>query len=282
MHHLQPTYYVTPGWVVTPPPSHGFVNRHPYFPSSSTSVAPYPIYFDSRSADYGAPEGDTGLVAHPYTAESSRYLHGRSRQWSPWTQQYSTVYPWTPHLSQVAARAVLHALLDGSRTFGWHAHAEADFSARYLIVRHRNQPLSSVQCDAPATSPGVTRLRIVCDMIPEWPVELSLADVSLMRSRPGRAIISCITVADVMYAVYTSLQAQVTREEWMRLTPSQAVEVARNYRRRAKACASAECEIRRGGVRRVDCLGGKCHFGGLIWLQSDGGVARVGLILDDR
>ena len=69
-----------------------------------------------------------------------------------------------------------------------------------------------------------------------------------------------ITNLDVLYAIHTTLIAQVTSEEWEALGEGSTAErkVTRAYEKRCSVMGDWE-----GGVRRVDWLGGKTHLIGI-------------------
>ena len=79
-----------------------------------------------------------------------------------------------------------------------------------------------------------------------------------------------ITNLDVLYAIHTTLIAQVTPEEWEALGDGSKAQqrVARAYRRRcAPPVGGGE-----NGVRRVDWLGSKTHLVGIEANASIGGI----------
>ncbi|KAI0310859.1 hypothetical protein OF83DRAFT_1069835 [Amylostereum chailletii] len=175
---------------------------------------------------------------------------------------------------------MLHTLLNGDAVG---QHLQCDLSSYHLSLsrldRGRLYPLASTELNAPATSPPITRLRIICDLLPQWPMEMSVSGMSLTPSRRERPAIGCITVADVLSTVHTCLQTAITHDEWGRLSDAQETDIARAYTRRYKAFAAVESQVKREGVKRVDYLLKKIYFQGLTWLQPEAGVERVKLLV---
>ncbi|KZV66486.1 hypothetical protein PENSPDRAFT_688958 [Peniophora sp. CONT] len=194
---------------------------------------------------------------------------------------YAMLSTWDDHVRQHVPSPVLHALLDGSRVLPWDTPAQADLRAPYLTLYRGGLPLPSSECDVPATQPMLGQVRIVCDVLPQWPIDILVAGRTMTAYRPERPVIQCLTVGDIIHAVYANLQKQITREEWAHLSSSQAAKVSRAFDRRCKAYTSAGHRVRRAGVLRVDFLGKKCQFRGLVWLTPVNGVDRARLILGD-
>ncbi|KZV68770.1 hypothetical protein PENSPDRAFT_507586 [Peniophora sp. CONT] len=295
MSYLPPNYYLTPGWIVTPPPTdtpsrrHRYSSSHPspapasiFIPSPPTNSIPLPGLAGPPSPGFGPVYPHPDPRARRHSFDASYGMYSPSSPWPYPPSPYLTPYSWNHNAPRSLPTPMLHALLDGTGALGSSAHAEADLSAYHLVLYHRRHHLSSAERDAPATSPALVRLRIICDAIPQWPIDISLVGTTITPSRPERPAIGCITVGDVLHAVHAGLQTQITHDEWARLTPAQEVEVSRSYTRRYKAYAPAEFEVRRGGVRRVDYLGRKCFFKGLVMLTPENGVERARLVLDDH
>lgn len=140
-------------------------------------------------------------------------------------------------------------------------------------------PLTVHELGQAVTSPETLRLRIVCDAIPHWPLDLSITGSSLnppIRSRPA---IPYITIGDVIFALHAHLHTPITHEEWGRLNANQETEVAKAYTRRYKAHPASEREQRREGVKRVDYLLKKHAFKGLTWTTPEDGVERLKLLV---
>ncbi|KAG5641522.1 hypothetical protein DXG03_004827, partial [Asterophora parasitica] len=118
----------------------------------------------------------------------------------------------------------------------------------------------------PAFIPSTTRLRIVCDAFPQWPIVLQLSSYEGAGYDPLP-----ISVSDVLVAVHRSMHKQITHDDWRRLSRPQEIEVARAFTRRVHADPDLLQEEHRKGVKRVDYLLGKTRMAGLMNLgRSDG------------
>jgi len=92
----------------------------------------------------------------------------------------------------------------------------------------------------PATSPPVTALHILCDLLPyQWEIEA--------RNKKG------VTVGDVLEAIHQVARTPLTTEEWDLLPYKQQERVNRNFDMRWRNASAPEKERSRG-LKRVDCL----------------------------
>ncbi|KAI0061972.1 hypothetical protein BV25DRAFT_1765533, partial [Artomyces pyxidatus] len=176
----------------------------------------------------------------------------------------------------------LHPLINGDIL---PQHLHLDLSSHELAPYRQAGPGPSMrvtlmphELEQPATTPELTRVRVICDAIPQWPVELSVTGISLTPRRPGRPPIPFITLGDVLYTVHHALHKKITHEDWGRLTPMQETDVSRAYTRRYKAFAQVERQQQREGVKRVDYLLRNYHFKGMTWMQPEHGVERMKLL----
>ena len=158
-----------------------------------------------------------------------------------------------------------------------------------MAIKRRTGPgvnhfatLAVYDLEQPATSPQMTRVRIVCDAIPQWPVDIRVIGTSLSPHRRGRAALPYLSLEDVVRAVHASLQHNISHEEWGRLNTAEETEVARAYTRRFKACGSsyAAREQQAQGVKRVDFLLRNTWFKGFTWLEPENRVEKLKLLLD--
>jgi hypothetical protein len=124
-------------------------------------------------------------------------------------------------------------------------------------------------------------VRIVCDMIPQWPVDLQVLGTSLSPPRRRRAALPYLTLEDVILALHASLHRKISHQEWGRLTTAQETEVARAYTRRYKSSGSdwAERQQQAEGVKRIDFLLKTTWFKGFTWLDPENGVERLKLLV---
>jgi len=202
----------------------------------------------------------------------------QGRAWDVSSQNLLSALP-QPH-------PYLHFLINGE--FGvrqlYINFAEAD-----LVFRKRNgsnydiAAMSAYELEQPATDPPMTCVRIVCDAIPQWPVDMLVVGTSLRPHRQRRAEVPYLTLEDLVHAVHASLYRRISHDDWGRLSTFQETEVARAYTRRYKAAGSdwAVRQQQREGVKRVDFLLGNTWFKGFTWLQSENGIMRLKLLTEE-
>ncbi|KZV76343.1 hypothetical protein PENSPDRAFT_731187 [Peniophora sp. CONT] len=175
----------------------------------------------------------------------------------------------------------LHRLLDGTRDVAGDPPFQVDLRAPILFMTRRGgDGVPGVDWNAPATDPMLDHMRVVCDLIPKWPIDI------LVAGRPpsyplGRSTARCLIVSDILITVHASLQTPITREEWARLTRLEAARVSRAFKRRCDAYPGGGDIVRRRGIVRVDFLAGRCCFRGLVWRTPANGVHRAALVLED-
>jgi len=197
-------------------------------------------YFTRRHSFNNA---GSGWSPSPYTGLLSPY--------GPQTAQLLQVHPWLN-----AENPQNNLMLD---------LALPNFSPMRLVAPGQPIPLTLADVQEHAFYPPLTRLRIVCDLIPQWPVELEYA--------PGNGFDAGappppITVGDVLLAVHQLLHQRITHLDWATLTPSQEHAVSKAYTRRCRAVPNLEILQRNEGVKKVDFLLGRVMFRGL--LRADG------------
>ncbi|KAI0050821.1 hypothetical protein FA95DRAFT_1453353, partial [Auriscalpium vulgare] len=193
-------------------------------------------------------------------------------------------FPHTPHSWHSTAQPLpppqIHTLLNGGAL---PQYLQLDLSAFELRPYRRigggmSVALTTQELDQPATTPELTRLRVICELIPQWPVDLSVSGTQLTPSRTGRAQIPYITLGDVLFAVHRMLHKKISHGDWGQLTGSQETEVARAYTRRFKAFAAVERQQQREGVKKVDYLLRNYFFKGMSWVSAENGVERMKLL----
>ncbi|KAF9072422.1 hypothetical protein BDP27DRAFT_1320423 [Rhodocollybia butyracea] len=111
--------------------------------------------------------------------------------------------------------------------------------------------LQSQELTSFATHPSVTRLRILCGILPDtngWRIEA--------RNPRG------VTVKDVFMAIYLLFQQPYSNEEFSTLCPKTQTRVLDAYHARVRATANPQKTWERG-MNRVDCLMRHSWFGGL-------------------
>lgn len=156
------------------------------------------------------------------------------------------------------------------------------------ISRPRETSGSSIGQDElrqQATHPGVNRMRITCDMLPDWPVVLEPQRDDPYRSdylgvpSSSSSYTQPITVGDILVAVHRMLQRQISHRDWVKLSQDEATAIARAYTRRCRTFPSAEQFEASQGVRRVDYLKDKFVFKGLSRTRGDDGFEHVKLLV---
>jgi len=207
---------------------------------------------------------------------------------TPWPAVPAPYYTYSPGwgLSPLELpRPQLHNLINGEIVS---QHLHVNFSVSDLAIKRRTGPgadhvatLSAYDLEQPATNPQMTRVRIVCDAIPQWPIDIRVIGTSLSPHRRNRAALPYLTLEDVIRAVHTSLHHKISHEEWGRLSTTEETEIARAYTRRFKSSGSpyTEREQQAQGVKRVDFLLKNTWFRGFTWLEPENGVEKLKLIL---
>ncbi len=181
-------------------------------------------------------------------------------------------------------RPQLHNLINGDIIA---THLYINFADLDLVFRkrsgsgiHRLTTLSSYDLEQPAMHPQMTRVRILCDMIPQWPVDLQVLGTSLSPHRRRRSALPYLTLEDIVHGVHASLHRKISHEEWGRLSISQETDVARAYTRRYKSVGEwHERQQQAEGVKRVDFLLKTTWFKGFTWLEPENGVERLKLLV---
>ncbi|KAF7362272.1 Heat shock protein 70 [Mycena venus] len=111
-------------------------------------------------------------------------------------------------------------------------------------------PLSLADLQQTAFYPPLTKLRITCDMIPNWPIDLVCPIGMGMQAPP-------ITLGDILAVIHQKMHQRITHNDWGRLSTSEEGLVSRAYR------SDDELPERQQGVKVVDFLLGRNMFRGL-------------------
>jgi hypothetical protein len=138
----------------------------------------------------------------------------------------------------------------------------------------------------PATHPPLTLMRIVCELIPNWPIELKYRQPNPPYSpyNPNQLPFQHpqpppppISLADILVAVHQSLNRPITNIDWAGLDRHQKRDITRAY---LKRCGSSEHE-RAQGVKRVDFLLDKTRMVGIVRSGVEDGWEVMRLVLSD-
>ncbi|CAL1700046.1 unnamed protein product [Somion occarium] len=237
------------------------------FPSPPVLYAPLPMPVA------GPPPGYV-----PQRRRSDGNVPGMNHAWIP--------VPWIAYPQpQYQARPPpqFHPLLNGETQtpmlfFDLSVHA---FDPLRLISpgRRAGKSLALDELQQQATHPGVTRMVITCDAIPQWPITLEpYDDQSNYLSVPRASYDQPITLGDILVAIHRALQTQISHRDWVKLTNEDATAVARAYTRRCRTYPSAEQFEASQGVRKVDYLKDRYIFKGLTRRRGDDGFEYVKLL----
>ena len=143
-------------------------------------------------------------------------------------------------------------------------------SSRTRLGTYNFVTLGSYDLEQPAMNLQMTCMHIVCDVIPQWPVDLQVIGMSLSLHCRRWSALPYLTLEDVIQAIHTSLHHNISHGEWGRLSRSQKTDVARVYTRRLKSSGSewVERQQQSEGVKWVDFLLKNCWFKGFTWLGA--------------
>jgi hypothetical protein len=181
--------------------------------------------------------------------------------------------------------AQLHDLINGEiiphQLYVNFAGVHLVFKKRTGSSHHDVTTMSRYELEQPATNPQMTHLRVVCDAIPQWPVDLQVIGTSMSPHRRRRSTLPYLTLEDVLHAVHATLHRQISHWEWACLSTSQEMDVACAYTRRCKSSGSCFSvrQQQSEGVKRVDFLLENTWFKGFTWLEPESGVERLKLHL---
>ncbi|KAJ7503014.1 hypothetical protein B0H11DRAFT_1711451 [Mycena galericulata] len=190
----------------------------------------------------------------------------------PFASSYVSGYP------QFPAPLHIHPWINGdapSQEFVFDLSITA-FSPQRLVGPNQVVPLSMADLQAPAFHPPVTKLRMVCDMIPNWPVDLVYGAGGVGMQAPP------ITLGDVLVAIHQKMHQRISHLDWSRLSMSEEALVSRAFTRRCRmesmrheATFRSDMELpeRQQGVKVVDFLLGRTMLRGLV--RSEDGTVKM-------
>ncbi|KAL4064727.1 hypothetical protein V8B97DRAFT_1875834 [Scleroderma yunnanense] len=278
-----PTWYLDynpdpPGTPFIPPaplPSSPVLPTLSRFRPSTPFETPYTVYGSSRrprrpSWHAGMPPSTSFQTPDTQYHFRRRSFGGTYGTWNASGHHLPWTYPGTSLLSSSSASAFcqVHPLLNGEATYAgfYFDLASPTFSPLRTVGPGQFVAISSAELRQPATDPPIMRMRITHHIIPQWPIDIGPPPV---KSVVGT--IHPITLGDVLYTIHTSLGWKITHRDWDKLTISEQTEIACSYTRRYASVPSAiELEAVQG-VRRVDYLGEKHVFRGLVRAHDEEG-----------
>ncbi|KAI6094216.1 hypothetical protein EV401DRAFT_1323998 [Pisolithus croceorrhizus] len=250
----------------------------PFLPSATTfpvpTASPYlrsftpvddPPYYNDTASNYPyrsrAFSWNGGVPPSPFSQSSWPSYRPRTHSFggidSLWGD--SPYSPWEYRGS--AHHSLLHPFLNGDSTLTdlYFDLSSPTFSPMRALSTGQFMPISAGELTQAATTPPVTRMRIIHHSIPQWPI-----DVELRYNEYAAGITPPITVGDVLYMIHHSLRRQISHADWAMLGRWKQTEVARAYTRRYSSVPQmAQLEAGRG-VRRVDYLRDRHIFRGLV------------------
>jgi hypothetical protein len=189
---------------------------------------------------------------------------------------------------------LIHPFLDGSAKppagelwFDMSAH---EFAPLRRLPTGVVMPLSPEELAQPATHPPTTKMKITCEAVPQWPIELELEPMPVeglglanmpqwAQDQQAAAAEVPITVRDVLESVYRELQLQITHVEWGRLGRSEEMAVSRAFTRRIKSAGDAGEEETMLGVKRIDYLLDKFMFRGIVPNKGSKGFENCRMVI---
>ncbi|KAF9449793.1 hypothetical protein P691DRAFT_811862 [Macrolepiota fuliginosa MF-IS2] len=138
------------------------------------------------------------------------------------------------------------------------------FAPLRYVAPGQSEFLSPEDLQQPATWPSITQLRIVCDEIPQWPIDIQIDPTYYGGGGPPPGFQAPpITIGDILVKIYEHLAQRISHMDWAGLAPEQETAIGRAYTLRCKALGSAEAVERSHGVKRIDFCLGKVWFRGL-------------------
>ncbi|PFH48228.1 hypothetical protein AMATHDRAFT_42394 [Amanita thiersii Skay4041] len=191
-------------------------------------------------------------------------------------------FPATPMMSPYgnlpAGAAYLHPYINGEAPRGDISFnlAAPYFSVNRLVAVGQYMPLSQEELAQQATHPPVYSIRIVCDEIPEWPIELNY-DPESYREQTGMALTypPPISLGDVLSAIHRKLQEKISHRDWHMLDERRRFKISQAYTQRCASMGTLEQLQKNEGVKKVDYLMGKNWFKGLVRTGEGSDVLKL-------
>ncbi|KAK7453961.1 hypothetical protein VKT23_011473 [Stygiomarasmius scandens] len=266
---------------------------------SETLEPSYPFY--TPPSPFFLPLPDTPDPFYRRRHSFSLYPQSAIRTWDPY-------YP--PFLNPPVSPAQLH-IHPWLNAQTWNGEFLFNLADRRFnpmrrhvagIMRTTSPSGMDILCQA-ATYPPLNRLRIICDIIPQWSIDLRhrldmMPDGSGMSFDTTRTsaldletspvnrllllLLPPITLLDILIQVHRSLHTRITRVDWAKLTSEEEAAVSKAYRKRCNAAGSTstigsreavQAELVQG-VKRVDFLLERIWFKGCV-MDLERGIMRL-------
>ncbi|KAJ7030045.1 hypothetical protein C8F04DRAFT_1115166 [Mycena alexandri] len=272
---------------IPPPPLPAFLERRRswsnvdagWHTADTLPPSPYPP-FPSQLHSHPQPQP----ISVPSYPHHHQYPHFSAPPYSapPYSAPpYSAPLPYVPGYPQFPGSLEIHPWINGeapSREFFFDLSV-TDFLPCRMLGEQGAVRLTHADLAQPAFHPPITRLRIVCDMILQWPIDLVFGNSGGGMSFAGMGQAPPITVGDILIAVHQKMHQPITHLDWSRLSMSEETAVSRAFTRRCKRESVREgarvhfeeLPERQKGVKVVDFLRGRNIFRGLV-RGADGSV----------
>jgi hypothetical protein len=192
----------------------------------------------------------------------------------------------------------IHPYLDGKNV---RPDFYFDISAPEFVPQRRypNGTLATIpdaELDEPATYPGIKEMTITAEGVPQWPVVLKPTEAPSPIMGLGLNVpswvegasddVKPIALRDVLYAIWSVMQTQISHLDWGKLSTSEEHAVSRAYTRRCKTALQfgeeAAINEQNLGVKKVDFLLDKHMFRGLKPAKGSEGFENMVMVLSAR
>lgn len=260
--YLPPEYPTTPTTPNTPRRVHfdDLPQNRPRRPSWSGAIPATP-----QSPFLAAPTIPNHNRRHSWGAAQAQVQQPLWSSYTPFQTPQPLFYQPPPQ-----PQFMIHPLLNGEAPrpdFGFDLSSPTFRPVRY-VGPGQTTVLSLAEMRETATHPAITQMRITCDVIPQWPIELAYSPYDIhgehLSLPPVSGSVPPITLGDVLFAVHRVLQTQISHLDWGRLSMSEEIAIARAYTRRCRSIPSVAQLEASQGVKRVDFLLDKFIFRGLV------------------
>ncbi|KAJ7782634.1 hypothetical protein B0H16DRAFT_1493805 [Mycena metata] len=265
---------------IPPPPLPAFVERRRSWSNANSGwhspntlpPSPYPPF---PSQLHSNPQ--------PLPFSAPPYPHHHHHQYPHFSAPpYSAPLPYVSGYPQFPGPLEIHPWINGeapSPEFFFDLSV-TDFLPCRMLGEHGAVRLTHADLAQPAFYPPITRLRIVCDMILQWPIDLVFGGGGGGMSFAGMGQPPPITLGDILIAVHQKMHQPITHLDWSRLSMGEETVVSRAFTRRCRRESAREGAMvhfeeempeRQKGVKVVDFLRGRNIFRGLV-RGADGSV----------
>lgn len=255
-----------------------------------TAPAPNPAPFPSPPFVYTPLPPVVPLVPPPAPTHHRRYSDGVLPQ-PTWIQvpTWLVPYPPAPPQPQPQLNPLLNA--EGGRqpplVFDLSFYAYEPRRAAASAGGAGGSLLSADELSQTASYPGVTRMVITCDEVPDWRIVLEPykerpSNSGYLAVPTPNAPVAPITVNDVLRAIHQYLQRQITHADWYKLPQDRATAVARAYTRRCRTFPTTQAFEESQGVKRVDYLENKYMFRGLVRERGEQGFEHLRMLVSKK